>query len=145
MDIRFRSATDADESWLFELHEDAHKELVEAAYGPWERAQQLEFFRPLVDDHAVYVMEQDGARVGAIYLGSRGSDVWLELIEVSPERQSQGVGTAGLEWVIEQATGNDHGTLLQVHRMNTRAHRLYERSGFVPAGETDTHYLLRHP
>lgn len=145
MDIWFRSTTDADESWLFELHENAHKELVEAAYGTWERAQQLAFFHPLVEDHAVYVMEQDGARVGAIYLGSRESDVWLELVEVSPEYQSQGVGTAGLDWVIEKATANDRGTLLQVHRLNTRAHRLYERSGFVPAGETDTHYLLRHP
>ena len=145
MDLRFRSATGDDESWLFELHEDAHKELVEAAYGPWKRAQQLEFFRLLVEDHAAYVVEQDGARVGAIYLSSRESDVWLELIEIRPERQSQGVGTAGLEWVFEKATANDPGTLLQVHRMNTRARRLYERSGFVPAGETVTHYLLRHP
>jgi GNAT superfamily N-acetyltransferase len=145
MEIEVRPATAADEAWLFALHEDAHRELVETAYGPWEQEQQLEFFRLLVDDHAVSVMEQDGARVGAVYLGSRQGDVWLELIEVRPERQSQGIGAAGLEWVVSEATAQDRGTLLQVHRLNIRARRLYERAGFVPVGDTDTHHLLRHP
>lgn len=92
----------------------------------------------------MHIIELDGVGVGAVYLRSRESDVWLELIEVSLERQNQGIGAAGLKWVIEEASAQQCGTLLQVHKVNTRARRLYERVGFVPAGETDTHYLLRH-
>ncbi|AOP53744.1 hypothetical protein BLSMQ_2036 [Brevibacterium aurantiacum] len=35
--------------------------------------------------------------------------------------------------------------LLQVHKFNAGAKRLYEREGFVEVGETETHHLLRHP
>ncbi|WP_157432288.1 hypothetical protein, partial [Agromyces italicus] len=79
MTITTRMATVTDEGWLFQLHEDAHKELVEAAYGPWIVVQQQEFFRPLVDDHDVFILEQDGSAVGAVYLGIRDEDTWLEL------------------------------------------------------------------
>ncbi|MDQ0576539.1 GNAT family N-acetyltransferase [Agromyces albus] len=145
MTITTRPATPADEAWLFQLHEDAHKDLVEAAYGPWIVAQQHEFFRPLVDDHDVFVLESDGSDVGAVYLGMRDGDTWLELIEVAPSRQGEGIGTAALGWVVEESAKTDRGTLLQVHKVNEGAKRLYEREGFAEVGMTETHHLLRRP
>ncbi|MDN5743074.1 MAG: GNAT family N-acetyltransferase [Yaniella sp.] len=145
MTISIRAATYKDEAWLFQLHEDAHKELVEAAYGPWVTVQQQEFFRPLVEDHEVFVLELEGVDVGALYLGRREEDMWLELIEVAPDRQGQGVGAAALSWVVEQSAQAGRGTKLQVHKVNARAKRLYERQGFAEVGETETHHLLRHP
>lgn len=139
-----RVATVADEGWLFQLHEDAHRDLVEAAYGPWVTAQQEEFFRPLIDDHEVFVIEQGGVAVGAAYLGIRGGDTWLELIEVTPSRQGEGIGAAVLSWVVERSELAGRGTLLQVHKLNARARRLYEREGFTVNGATDTHHLFRH-
>ncbi|AZL11554.1 MULTISPECIES: GNAT family N-acetyltransferase [Brevibacterium] len=145
MTISTRAATYKDEAWLFQLHEDAHKELVEAAYGPWIAVQQQEFFRPLVEEHEVFVLGLDGVDVGALYLGRREEDTWLELMEVAPDSQGQGVGAAILSWVVEQSAKAGHGTMLQVHKVNARAKRLYEREGFAEVGETDTHHLLRHP
>ncbi|WP_022887751.1 GNAT family N-acetyltransferase [Agromyces italicus] len=145
MTITTRMATVTDEGWLFQLHEDAHKELVEAAYGPWIVVQQQEFFRPLVDDHDVFILEQDGSAVGAVYLGIRDEDTWLELIEVTPARQGEGIGAAALSWVVEESVKAGRGTLLQVHKVNEGAKRLYEREGFTDAGTTETHHLLRHP
>ena len=78
-----------------------------------------------------------------MYLGERDGDAWLELIEVDPSRQEEGIGTAALRWVVDDAADHGRGTLLQVHRMNRRAERLYEREGFVRVGETATHHLLR--
>ena len=40
MTTTYRPAVLADEPWLFQLHEDAHRELVEKAYGPWVVEQQ---------------------------------------------------------------------------------------------------------
>ncbi|PYY38996.1 GNAT family N-acetyltransferase [Curtobacterium sp. MCPF17_046] len=144
MGITVRPATEADHDWLFQLHEDAHKELVEAAYGPWDPEQQGHFFAPLVGDHDVHVIEQDAKPVGGLYLGARGNDLWLELIEVRSEYQNEGIGSAGLRWVLEEAAKAHRGTLLQVHKMNTSARRLYERLGFVRFEDTETHHLLRH-
>ena len=143
MEIELRQATTADEEWLFGLHEAAHRDLVEAAYGPWVAQQQQEFFRPLVDDHDVFVVVADHRDVGAVYLGEREGHTWLELIEVAPEYQGSGVGAAALRWVLSESRKRQRGTLLQVHRLNERARRLYEREGFTACGETATHHLLR--
>ncbi|NNC13262.1 GNAT family N-acetyltransferase [Planctomonas sp. JC2975] len=145
MEIELRKAVADDEGWLFELHEAAHRELVEAAYGPWVVEQQEEFFRPLVDDHEVFVVVAEGHDVGAVYLGERDGDTWLELIEVEPAHQGEGIGAAALRWVVSGSADRGRGTLLQVHRINDGAKQLYEREGFASVGETPTHHLLRRP
>lgn len=141
--VQARPATSNDHEWLFELHERAHRELVERAYGPWEDEQQRGFFAPLVDDHDVFILTVGDALVGAVYLGSRDDDVWLELVEVLPEFQRQGYGRSALRWVVARAAEQGSGTLLQVHRVNEDARRLYLSEGFTDAGGTSTHHLLR--
>lgn len=143
--LSVRASGPHDTEWLFALHEAAHRELVEQACGPWEEKQQRQFFRSLLEDHDVFVLEREGERVGAAYVGLRDGDTWLELVEVDPTCQGLGLGTHLLSWVIDRSAAAGRGTLLQVHRLNDRAHSLYLRSGFLPVGETATHYMLRHP
>ena len=138
-----RPATAADHDWLYALHDQAHRELVERAYGPWDDEQQRGFFVPLVEDHDVFVLTVDESAVGAVYLGSRDGDLWLELVEVLPGRQGNGFGRSALRWVVDRATARGTGTLLQVHRVNEDARRLYLSEGFVEVGSTPTHHLLR--
>ena len=141
--VRASGASDLD--WLYELNEAAHRELVEQAYGPWLDAQQRKFFDPMVNDHEVLVLERDGQRVGAAYLGLRDGDTWLELVEVDPSSQGLGLGTWLLGWIVDRSSAAGRGTLLQVHKVNERARSLYLRTGFLPVGETPTHHLLQHP
>ena len=143
--VSFERATPEDHEWLYRLHEQAHRELVERAYGPWEENQQRDFFRPLVDDHEVHLITAEEQRVGAVYLGTRGDDVWLELVEVTPAFHRRGIGTSALRWVAARAADQGKGTLLQVHRVNQDARRLYLSEGFVDVSETDTHFVLRKP
>jgi len=141
--IRVRPVTNEDRDWLFNLHEQAHRELVERAYGPWEAEQQRGFFDPVVNDHDVFILSNGVQKVGAVYIGERDGDVWLELVEVLPEFQRRGYGTVALRWVVTHASEQGVGTLLQVHRVNEDARRLYLSEGFSAAGETETHHLLR--
>jgi GNAT superfamily N-acetyltransferase len=143
MTIAYRPAVQEDEPWLFQLHEDAHRQLVETAYGPWVVEQQQGFFRALVDDHQVLVIESGDEPIGALYLGEREGDTWLELIEVTPSWQGRGVGGGALRWVRDAAATAGRGVLLQVHRVNERARRLYLREGFIEISETETHHVLR--
>lgn len=141
--VQVRPATPQDHAWLYELHERAHRRLVERAYGAWEDEQQREFFAPLVNDHDVFVVSADRSAVGAVYLGSRDGDVWLELVEVEPDLQRRGYGRSALRWVVARAAAEGTGTLLQVHRVNDDARRLYLSEGFTDVGSTATHHLLR--
>ena len=141
--VQVRPASAGDHEWLYDLHERAHRDLVERAYGPWEDEQQRGFFAPLVDDHEVFVLTVDQSAVGAVYLGSRDGDVWLELVEVLPQLQRQGYGRSALRWVVARAAEQGTGTLLQVHRVNDDARRLYISEGFTDVGSTTTHHLLR--
>jgi len=141
--VRVRPASAGDHEWLYDLHESAHRNLVERAYGPWEDEQQRGFFAPLVDDHEVFVLTVDRSPVGAVYLGSRDGDLWLELVEVLPQLQRRGYGRSALRWVVARAAEQGTGTLLQVHRVNDDARRLYASEGFTDVGSTPTHHLLR--
>ncbi len=145
MQLRFRPVRASDHDWLFALHKAAHRELVEAVYQPWDDHEQREvFFAPLVTDFAVSVIERAGCPVGAVYLGLRDADCWLELLEVSPDQQGQGIGTHALAWVTGHAAGG-RATRLQVHRRNARARTLYERAGFTVVAETPKHHMMRCP
>lgn len=141
--IQVRPAVAGDRDWLFEMHEQAHRELVERAYGPWDDEQQRGFFGPLLDDHDVFIVSDGDQQVGAVYLGERDGDLWLELVEVRPEFQRRGYGTFALRWTAARARERGVGTLLQVHRLNEDARRLYLSEGFSPTGETETHHLMR--
>ncbi|WP_443068965.1 GNAT family N-acetyltransferase [Streptomyces sp. NBC_01361] len=116
---------------------------VERAYGPWNQDQQRAFFAPVVNDNEVFIFSDGDRQVGAMYLGERDGEMWLELVEVLPEFQRRGYGTRALRWVVARASKQGIGTLLQVHRVNEDARRLYLSEGFSPAGETETHHLLR--
>ena len=91
----------------------------------------------------MFVLSVEESPVGAVYLGSRDGDVWLELVEVLPEVQRRGYGRSALRWVVDRAAAQGAGTLLQVHRVNDDARRLYVSEGFTDVGSTATHHLLR--
>ena len=73
-----------------------------------------------MDDHQVFVIESAGLGVGAVYLGERDGDSWLELIEVTPSWQGRDIGTAALKWVEDAAAKSGQRVRLQVHRFNQR-------------------------
>jgi GNAT superfamily N-acetyltransferase len=143
MNLEVKAARPGDLAWLFDLHRAAHRALVEVAYQPWKDVEQQRYVAAMVSDFDVFIMENLDGRVGAIYLGVRGDDVWVEMIQVLPAQQGNGVGTAALRWIARRAAGQSRGVRLQVHHMNPRARALYERMGFMALETTDTHQLMR--
>lgn len=62
-------------------------------------------------------------------------------IQLLPEFQGHGIGTALLQRELRFADARGLPVRLQVLREN-RARTLYERLGFRVCGETDTHFLM---
>jgi RimJ/RimL family protein N-acetyltransferase len=84
------------------------------------------------------VLTVDGKPVGIVSATAPSTDGEVELISlwVAPAGRGRGVGDEAvrqvLAWASDQHPG--HAVMLSVKTDNERAHRLYERHGFVDAG-----------
>jgi len=68
-------------------------------------------------------------------------ELHINNLAVVPEYRRQGVATALLRRVLEEAARFDiRRTMLEVRRSNTAARQLYERFGFVVAGTRSNYY-----
>ena len=83
---------------------------------------------------------EDGAIVGYLVC-SRYDTVWhLMNVAVEPTRQRQGIASALLERLFEQADKPSEQYTLEVRTSNEAAIRLYERFGFRAAGRRRGYY-----
>ena len=137
-----RPATTKDSCWLTMLHEQAYIELrrlYDARSNAWEQG----FFSARIAHPVdVYIATMERADCAAMYIEDSPGAIRVESLEVLPEYQRHGVGSACLTWVLRRGAQEGKAVTLQVHKSNRGAYRLYERCGFSQAGENQTHYLL---
>ena len=74
-------------------------------------------------------------------LEERVEDVFLRAIEIHPDYQGQGIGTAIIRKIIAEGALKMKPVFLQVLKVNP-AKRLYERLGFSVVNETPTHFHM---
>jgi ribosomal-protein-alanine N-acetyltransferase len=105
---------------------------------PWSLAMfVLELSKP--SGICLAAMER-GVIVGYLVC-SRYDTVWhLMNVAVEPPRQRQGIATALLERLFEQADRPNEQYTLEVRTSNDGAIRLYERFGFRAAGRRRAYY-----
>ena len=68
--------------------------------------------------------------------------VKLHQMFILPEYQGRGIGAALMMLIIKDAAAPKLPIRLQVLKINRRALAFYQRLGFKPTGETDTHILM---
>jgi ribosomal protein S18 acetylase RimI-like enzyme len=78
------------------------------------------------------VIEVEGVRVGYLQVVRSESPVHLQQIEIAPEFQGRSIGTRVIE-------GLGAPVRLRVFKSNPRARQLYERLGFHPTEQIETH------
>jgi ribosomal protein S18 acetylase RimI-like enzyme len=82
----------------------------------------------------------DGVAVGRICLDRRTMAWHIVDLALVAEAQGSGIGRVALRRVIQEAGRAGVKLTLEVTRDNGRAHRFYERAGFVGSGQdTETH------
>lgn len=95
------------------------------------------------------VAEFDGQLVGTFHLtyitylaGEGRADAQIEAIHVRESHRGQGIGSAMLQWVIDQARErNCRRVQLTTDKQRSDAHKLYQRQGFVFSHEGAKLYL----
>ena len=142
MTFTLRPADPSDRDWLDRLRRDVYRDLFDATWGGWDEARHLRHFAACWERGRIQVIVVDGADVGMLQVFEHDDDVELSEVQVAPDRQGAGLGTAVVRQVIARASGRD--VVLSTGLRNDGARRLYERLGFVVTARTETHTHLRH-
>jgi len=139
--ISLRLGTSEDSDFLYDLHRAAMQQYVAQTWG-WDEAWQWNYFQQHFNPAECQIITFEGKDVGVLSVRNRETEVLLKFIEVLPKYQNQGIGTAVIKSVLEEAHHTGQPVGLQVLKVNP-ARSLYERLGFLTTGQTATHYLMR--
>jgi SAM-dependent methyltransferase len=89
------------------------------------------------------VVELDGNRVGRLRIRRTPESIELCGIQLLPEVQNRGIGTAIIRGLQAEAATAAVPLELGVEKDNADARRLYDRLGFAKIGESDTEHKLQ--
>lgn len=116
------------------------KDYVDRTWG-WDEDIQAGMFKHKFDPTQQQIVVVDGRDVGVTSLQQRPDALFLANIQILPEQQGLGLGTAIITALLAQAASDGKAVTLRVLKVNP-AQRLYRRLGFGVTGETETHILM---
>ena len=89
------------------------------------------------------VIELDGRRIGRLRITRTPESVELNGIQLHPNAQNRGIGTAIITELQSEAATRGVPLELHVERDNLDARRLYDRLGFTKTGEDGAEDVMR--
>jgi len=147
---RIRPATAEDVSFLADVVLEATRaqDRLPADFDErqWRRAfceWTMEQVRGEIPDTTTSVVEVDSESVGRLRITCTADYMELCGIQLLPDIQRQGIGTAIIEDLKAKAAAVGNSLELAVEKDNPDARKLYERLGFVQVGETQQECKLR--
>lgn len=137
---QLRPAEEMDREFLYQVKKQSNFGYISDLWGWDEDVQRREFAQDFQQIQEFSIITIDGADAGFLQL-QKGTD-FLNVAEIHllPPFQSQGVGSAVLKNIQADAEGLP--VLIGCFRANKRAYQLYQRLGFAPITENDTHFIL---
>jgi len=143
VNCQLRPATESDREFLYALYRDTMRQVVEQTWG-WDEEWQRRAFYGRFRNCATSVVELDGNAVGGLLLDWAPAAVDIVELQILPEYQGHGIGTAIVQRVIEDAARQGLAVTLSVVPANPRARRLYERIGFHVIGVNEPFIRMRY-
>lgn len=129
MEYTLREASETDRKFLYGLHCQTMRELIIKTWG-WDEEWQVKDFDDRFRLCEVSVIQCHGCDAGAVFLRISPETIFIEELQILPEYQSQGIGSAVVRQLIERARFRGATVTLSVLPINVRAKELYERLGF---------------
>jgi ribosomal protein S18 acetylase RimI-like enzyme len=131
--IGLRRAVAADTEFCYRLHKAAMGEYINAIWG-WDDQTQREFHDGVFNPDHWQIITADDEDVGMLDVERRPAEIYLGRIEILPDYQGQGIGSALISALIEEAARAGKDFALEVLAVNSRAHALYKRLGLTEVG-----------
>lgn len=133
MNVHLRPACDADREFLYSLHCQTMRPVIEVTWG-WDEAWQRQDFERRLAAYEVSIIQVEEQACGGLLIEWLPDSVYIHELQVMPEYQRRGIGTSVLRVVIDLAARRGVPVALAVVSANPGARRLYERLGFTVAG-----------
>ncbi len=137
-----RPATEDDYDWLWALKQRTMRVYVEQTWGHWDDGVQDIYFRQGFFPEKLAIVVVGGRDAGLFEVERSVQEIYLRRIEIAPEFQRRGLGTALITALAAEARARRVPLRLQVLKVNP-ARRLYERLGLQIVGETRTHAQMQ--
>ena len=118
------------------------KAYIQATWG-WEESWQRDYFQAKWEPSKRNIIQVEGQDAGVLVIEHREVEYYLGLIEILPEFQGQGVGTAVIQDFIAAAQAQNLPATLHVLKSNEPARQLYERLGFTLIAEEKHKYKMK--
>lgn len=138
MQISLRPIKTEDYEFLWQLHNAALKIYVEKTWG-WDEDFQRNSFKENFNVENGQIVVVEGEDAGYFWTIEKENEILLASIRLLPEFQNKKIGTGLIKQLIENSR---KPIRLQVLKVNP-AQYLYKKLGFVIAGETETHFLMK--
>ena len=119
------------------------KLLIERTWG-WDENWQLEDFERRLDCCRVSVIQVADDDVGAIWVEADPTRIYVTDLQILPNWQGRGIGTAVVKDTIRQAVVSGRVVELAVLQLNDGAKRLYERIGFEVMHRDEPFIYMRY-
>ena len=119
------------------------REVIERTWG-WDETWQRRDFDRRFEEYFVSIIEDDGRAAGGLLVESRPDSLYIHELQIMPEHQGRGLGTAVIRHVMSDAAARGLAVGLSVVAANPRARRLYERLGFHVTGFEAPFFRMRH-
>jgi ribosomal protein S18 acetylase RimI-like enzyme len=149
-EVRLRPVAGADRPFLTALYGSTRE--AELVALPWTAEEKAAFvvhqfeaqdahYREHYPGATLDVVEVDGRPAGRLYVHRGPSDIRIMDIALAPAFRGGGIGGRLLRALVAEAQAS--GRKLSIHvEVHNPARRLYERLGFVPAGEHGVYVLM---
>jgi GNAT superfamily N-acetyltransferase len=131
MQWTLRPAMAADKAFLRELRFRAYREVVQWQFGKWVEAEQERWFEESLKAAHFVIVEVGDVRIGTFGMHETAEQVRLVELQILPEWQNAGIGSALLGREIARATRLHKPLTLRVLRQN-RARYLYRKRSTDP-------------
>lgn len=133
-----REATVSDFGFIFRVYKITMKSYIEQIWK-WDDSAQRQHYENSfkVDDYQVIQIEDKD--IGVLSMTKMEEYDFLARIEILPDYQNRGIGTAIMNVLIRNAKDSTTPIMLRVFKIN-RAHQLYKRLGFQIIRKDDIHF-----
>jgi ribosomal protein S18 acetylase RimI-like enzyme len=140
-----------DREFLYRVY--ASTRIEELAVVDWNDAQKEAFLREQFEAQDLWyrqhyarasyeIVEVDGRPAGRLYVHRGGNEIRIVDIALLPEHRGNGIGTAILRDLVDEADADGKAITIHVERFNP-ALRLYERLGFSVAEDKGVYLFLK--
>ncbi|MDH5231463.1 MAG: GNAT family N-acetyltransferase [Gammaproteobacteria bacterium] len=136
-------ATEADETWLFDLYQRCLKSYIESTWG-WDEVVQKQYFLGPLHPSLFKIISVQQQNVAVYLVKQKNDHIWLEMLLVEPAWQRKGIGSFVMEELKQQAKQQQQSIKLSVIKVNPVI-GFYKKHGFTIIARDDATFQLCWP